>query len=149
MKVIDYFDTENKAHWLAKIGESDWSAGKLLHDLLQEGKMKKLTGKNTKVLLLTDGEELVSFCTLADVDDVQPTDLTPWIGFVYTFRKYRGKRHIVTLLTHAEALAREAGYTHTHISTTQKGLYERYGYTYFQTVPDMHGKDTRVYTKSL
>ncbi len=32
------------------------------------------------MLLLTDGDELVSYCTYAKKDDIQPTDLTPWMG---------------------------------------------------------------------
>ena len=30
--------------------------------------------------MLVDGENLISFCTFADKDDIQPTELTPWIG---------------------------------------------------------------------
>ena len=31
-------------------------------------------------MLLTDGDELVSYCTYVKKDDIQPTDLTPWMG---------------------------------------------------------------------
>jgi len=43
--------------------------------------------------MLTDGEKLVAFCTFAPRDEIWPTDLTPWIGFVYTYPEYRGRRN--------------------------------------------------------
>ena len=34
MKVIEYFTCENQAHWLERIGLSDWDAGRFLYALL-------------------------------------------------------------------------------------------------------------------
>ena len=92
MQVINYFDSDRKENWLGEIARSDWRAGTFLHKLLAEGTIFDATGAHTRVLLLTDGDELVSFCTYADRDDIQPTDLTPWMGFVYTHPDYRGRR---------------------------------------------------------
>lgn len=149
MDIIEYFSAENKEYWLSKIKESDWSAGQYLYGLLKEQKLKALTGENTKVLLLADGENLISFCTLADKDDIQPTDLTPWIGWVYTFPHYRGNRYAGKLLHHAEALAKEAGFGRVYISTNHHGLYEKYGYSFFEIMKDIHGEDSRVYVREL
>lgn len=44
-----------------------------------------LCGKSTKVLMLVEEQTLISFCTLAEQDEVRDTSLTPWIGFVYTY----------------------------------------------------------------
>ena len=72
MKIIEYFSTDNKEYWLSKIKESDWGAGQFLYDLLKNQKLKPYVGENTKVLLLVDGENLISFCTFADKDDIHP-----------------------------------------------------------------------------
>ena len=149
MNIIEYFNVDNKEYWLSKIKESDWSAGQYLYKLLKEEKLKQLVGQNTKVLMLVDGKDLVSFCTLADKDDIQPTDLTPWIGWVYTFPAYRGNRHVGKLLRYAEELAKEAGFKNTHISTNHEGLYEKYGYTFLQMMKDINGEDSRVYVRML
>ena len=79
---------------------------------------------------LTDGENLISFCTLAKMDDVQPTSLTPWIGWVYTFPQFRGKRMCEKLLSHAESVAKQDGAEYTYISTNHIGLYEKFGYEF-------------------
>lgn len=149
MKIIEYFSTENKEYWLSKMKQSDWGAGQYLHELLKNQKLKQLVGENTKVLMLVDGKELVSFCTFAEKDDIQPTDLTPWIGWVYTFPDYRGNRCAQKLLSHAETLAEEAGIKNIYISTNHTGLYEKYGYEFFKMMKDVNGEDTRVYVKNL
>lgn len=149
MKIIEYFSTDNKEYWLSKIKESDWGAGQFLYDLLENHKLKSYVGENTKVLLLVDGENLVSFCTFADKDDVQPTELTPWIGWAYTFPNYRGNRYIGKLLRYAERLAEEAGIKNIYISTNHNGLYEKYGYEFYEIMKDMNGEDSRVYIKHM
>ncbi len=149
MQIIEYFSTDRKEYWLSKIKESDWRAAQYLHELLKNQQLKQSVGDNTKVLMLTDGEELISFCTFAEKDDIQPTDLTPWIGWVYTFPNYRGNRYVGILLRHAEALAKEAGIKNIYISTDHIGLYEKYGYEFFQMMRDMGGQDARVYVKHL
>ena len=149
MKIIDYFTAENKPHWLAQIQKSDWSAGAFLHDLLKEEKLKSLAGEQTKLFLLTEGDELISFCTLAERDDIQPTTLTPWIGFIYTYPEHRGHHHAQTLLQFAEQAAAKEGAKRVYISTNHQGLYEKYGYTFLQTATDIGGDPTRVYKKDL
>ncbi len=149
MEIIEFFTTDNKEYWLSKMKECDWGAGQYLEKLLRGGKLKQLVGESTKVLMLVDGENLVSFCTFAEKDDIQPTDLTPWIGWVYTFPDYRGKRYAGKLLGHAEALAKEAGIKNIYISTNHIGLYEKYGYEFFQVMKDIEGEDSRVYVRNL
>lgn len=148
MRVIEYFNAENKELWLSKIASSDWGAGQYLAYLIKENKLFDLVGK-AKVLMLIDDENLVSFCTLAEKDDVHPTELTPWIGWIYTFPAYRGNRLAGELLSNAEELAKQDGATHTYISTNHIGLYEKYSYEFFTMAKDVEGEDTRVYRKKL
>ena len=107
MEIIDYFKSERKDHWLDKIKKSDWGAGGFLHDLIESGSFYDALGKRSTVLLLTEGDELMSFCTYAEKDDVQPTDLTPWMGFVYTFPAYRGHHYSGILMDEVIRRAKE------------------------------------------
>ena len=36
-------------------------------------------------------------------------------------------------------------YEYLYISTGEVGLYEKYGYSFWKTMKDMHGEDSRVY----
>ena len=149
MKVIEYFTSADRAHWLEQIGQSEWDAGQYLASLLREDRLKETVGETALVLLLTNGSELVSFCTLAPLDDVQPTTLGPWIGFVYTFPAYRGHRRTGLLLEHAESLAAIMGREAVYISTGHTGLYEKYGYVFERMDTDVSGGETRIYRKAL
>ena len=145
MKIIDYYASDDKAHWLSEIKKSDWGAGKYLYELLRDQKLKELCGEWAKVLLLVDDERLISFCTYAEQDDVREPSLTPWVGFVYTFPEYREKRRVGKLLEYAYKLAKNDGHKHIYISTGETGLYEKYGYHFWKIMKDVHGEDSRVY----
>lgn len=151
MKIIEYFTSENQAYWLSALRKSDWGAGQYLYTLLRDGKLKDLVGQTALVPMLIDEEtrRLVSFCTFAPLDDIQPTRLTPWIGFVYTFPEYRGHRYAGKLLTFAESIATVMGKEFIYISTGHTGLYEKYGYAFYEICKDVSGEDSRVYRKAL
>ena len=149
MDVIEYFKAENREHWLEKIGESDWIAGRFLRDLLKNDGLGDYSGENARVLLLTEGEELLSFCTLSDWDDIYPTELTPWLGFVYTFPEHRGKGCMGRLIDHAAELSKNDGFRRLYVCTDQEGLYEHYGFRFLTVSPDRRGGDALVYVRSI
>ena len=149
MEILDYFESGRRDWWLEQIGRSGWDAGQLLYALLREDRLKALCGESTKLLLLTEGDELLSFCTYAERDDIQPTALRPWMGFVYTFPAYRGRRLLGRLFEAVEALAREQGFPAVYISTSHVGLYETYGCVFDRILDDIHGEPVRVYRKDV
>ena len=99
--------------------------------------------------MLVDGDKLIAFCTFAPLDDIQPTDMSPWIGFFYTFPEYRGHHYAGQLLDYAESIATVMEREYIHISTNHIGLYEKYGYEFYKIEKDIEGEDSRVYRKAL
>ena len=149
LKVINFFESENREHWLDEIGKSDWKAGAFLKRILSDGSFFDLVGEGSAVLLLTNEDELISYCTFSKYDDIQPTDLTPWVGFVYTFPEHRGHRHAGLLFKEAERRAKSAGFSKFYLSTNHIGLYEKYGFEYLTQMTDMDGQPSRVYVKTV
>lgn len=149
MRVINYFDSDRQSHWLDEIKRGDWSAAGFLYELLSKETFFDATGKKSKVLLLTDGDELISFCTYAEKDDIQPTELTPWMGFVYTFPEHRGHHYMGLLMDEVERLAIKEGVSEVYISTNHNGLYEKYGCEFRAEMHDMNGEPSRVYVKKV
>ena len=149
MKIVEFFTSNNKEHWLSEIEKCDWGAGQYLHQLLKEKNLKNMVGEAAIVPMLVDGDELVAFCTFAPLDDIQPTDLSPWIGFVYTFPKYRGHHYAGQLLDYAESIATVMGREYVYIPSGHTGLYEKYGYEFYRMDKDIEGGDSRVYRKAL
>lgn len=149
MTILEYFDCEDQGHWLEEIGKSDWRAGRYLYELLKEHRLKQEYGRGTRLLLLTEGDRLIAFCTYAERDEIPEPEPTPWAGFVYTFPAYRGHRYMGILLAYAESLARAEGRSFLYISTGEIGLYEKYGYSFQKIMKDRHGEDTRVYRREV
>lgn len=149
MKVLNYFDSDRQEHWLGQIQGCDWRAGKLLYEWLRDGRFFKEVGRSSKLLLLTEEDRLLSFCTYAEKDDIQPTERSPWIGFVYTFPPYRGHRYVALLFEEVERIARAAHVPEVYISTDHIGLYEKYGCSFLCMMDDRHGNPSRVYVKHI
>ncbi len=149
MEVIEFFESGRREHWLGEMEKCEWSAGQQLHRILKNGEFFDVVGEGSKVLLLTDGDRLVSFCTYAKYDDVQPTELSPWMGFVFTFPEYRGHRYVGRLFEKAVSLAREDNISEFYISTTHTGLYEKYGCEFKMNEIDVSHEPTKVYVKKI
>ncbi len=149
MIIREYYscDAAGQAHWRDAIAKSDWNAGQKLHELLSTDTLrtKEWIGADARLYLLTEDDQLCAFCTLAANDDVPDTDLTPWIGFVYTFPAWRGQHLSGTLLAHAIEQARTDGHTAVYISTDHIGLYEKYGAAFQEDRKDLWGGNTRIY----
>lgn len=149
MKVINYFDSDRQNYWLNEIRKGDWGAAGFLYELLSKGTFFDATGEKSKVLMLTDGDELISFCTYAEKDDIQPTELSPWMGFVYTFPEHRGHHYVELLMEEVERLAVKENISEVYISTNHIGLYEKYGCEFKTEMKDMNGELSRVYVKKI
>ena len=146
MDIIDYESTPRPEWWLRQLALCDWTAGLHLHALLAENRFHETYGEKSRILMLTDGTKLVSFCTYAEQDDIHDCDLTPWLGFVWTHPDYRGRRLMGRLIARVKTLARDDGYEKLFISTGETGLYEKYGAEFLTVMKDRRGADSRVYT---
>ena len=152
IEIIEFFEAENQDHWINEIGKSDWDAAKYLSGLLRENKLKDLCGPTTKLFMLTEDNNLYSFCTLAEQDEINAPEMTPWIGFVYTFPDYRGHYFASTLLETACEAARENGakVVYTSPSDDTKELYLKFGFTVMDyPMTSIYGYETLVYKKDL
>lgn len=145
MQIIDYFQVEDQAHWRTQIASYEWRAAKLLARLLENGEFHANVGEGT-LYLLTDGDKLVSFATLAEKDCLD-VPYGPWIGFVHTAPEYRGHRHVGKLIDHACQVAGAHGVQRVYICTDHVGLYEKYGFTYLENQVSIYGEDSRVYVR--
>ena len=148
LRILNYFECDNPSHWLRQIASCEWRAAQFLAELLTKGEFHHAVGKGT-VYLLTDGDRLVSFVSLAERDCINAPEYTPWIGFVHTAPEYRGHRHVGKLIDHACAIASEQGAARVYICTDHVGLYEKYGFTYLENRVSIYEEDSRVYVREV
>ena len=149
MRIFDYFECEGKVKWIEKIRECDWSAAKYLSELLTENRFDEMLGKNGKLFILADNENVVSFATLTKKDCIDDDSLYPWIGFVFTSPDHRGHRYSERVIDAACHAAKEQGFDTVYLATDHVGFYEKYGFEHIKDAPDIHGEVSRVYRKEL
>ena len=148
MEILDLQNIIEQKKWIEKIRECDWDAAKFLAGILENDTFGKLTG-NGRLIIMTDEERIVSFCTLAQKDCIDDDTLFPWIGFVYTAPEYRGNRYSGRLVEYSCNEAAAKGFENIYIATDHMGLYEKYGFTYIESRTDIYGEEDRIYCRKL
>ena len=148
MKILDSKDSQEQKKWIEKIRECDWGAAKFLAELLEQDKFYEMTGDGS-LIIMTDEENIVSFCTLTKKDCIDDDALFPWIGFVFTAPEYRGNRYSGELVKYACDKAKEQGFENVYIATDHTGLYEKYGFTYIESRVDISNDMSRIYCRKL
>ncbi len=151
-KITEYFSLysgDEKSFWLSKIKKAEWNAADFLCRKIEDGGIEDILGK-TRLFLLTGTHEreLFAFCTLTEREEIEECGFSPWIGWVYVFPSYRGKRFSQTLILHAEKEAAKDGARNVYLYTEKEGLYEKYGYTFLRAGNAVEGK-VRIYGKGL
>lgn len=130
------------------------------HDLLGPGRFFLMLDEANKTEITVNDKQvdcprLVAFVSLARNDEVDITvpgqeNWTPWIGCVFTYPEYRGRRLSEKLISLAEEYAiKEFDAKYTYVSTDHIGLYEKYGYEFFTEAGTVWGEQTRVLRKEL
>ena len=155
MKIIEYFEQTSEIQKLLReqIFQGDWRAAKYLYEVLERGQLKERYGESTRLLLLVEETNLLAFCTLAERDEIvqeeMSPDMKPWIGFVYTYPGYRGKRYSEKLIQHACEQAKLDGYEKVYLSSNEVGLYEKYGFTFQKMLHTVWNEETQVFEKRV
>lgn len=148
-KIVEYFLSDDQAYWLEQIQKSEWRCGEILHYLITSGELTKAFGETTQLFLLTDGDKLVGYCTFSPRDNIQPTTLTPWLGFLFIAPEYRGKKYSKYLIDYVESKAKEAGHKILNVSSNSEGFFEKFDYSFYRMMVDVDCYDLRVYQKAL
>ena len=148
MNILELKNGSEQKLWIDRIRDCDWGAAKYLAELLEHDKFYDMVGDGF-IIMMTDDEKIVSFCTLTRKDCVDDDTLFPWIGFVYTAPEYRGNRYSGALVEYACDKAKEQGYENVYIATDHIGLYEKYGFTYIESRVDNSNDICRIYYRKL
>ena len=151
MEVIEFGiqNEEKKNKLISEMSESDWDAGQYLKWMLETDKFTEICGDGARTLMLTEEDKLAAFCTLAPFDEIETDTMKPWIGFVYTFPQYRGRRFSGVLIEHAVELAKADGAESVFVSSEEKGLYEKYGFHFVREAMSVHGYETQIFRRDI
>ena len=158
MQIINYFDYYDKTSIISQLEilQGEWRAIGFLLSLLKEESFHEKLGNGFLYILLdedkiTNGKPTVaSFATFCDKDEVI-SEFRPWIGFVFTAPAYRGRRLAGKIIEHCMKVA-ETAYPeseYVYVSTDEEGLYEKYGFDFFEKMKTGWGEESRVYRRKI
>lgn len=143
--VLNYFDNKYQEYWRNEINRGDWEGCQQLYGLLSNETFKSTYGENSKLYMATDGESLACFCAFLEKKPEADSELKPWIGFVYTFREYRGNGYMKELIDY---IASKENLSEVYVATEHEGLYEKFGFEYVKETAT-NGKTNRIYKKNF
>ena len=146
MRIVVYKNEEYIHNYLEKC---EWNAAHFLWELLRDNTFYEVLGDNSKLIVLLDGENVVSFAVYSIRDCIKDESLFPWIGFVYTDEKYRNHRYSQKVINYIINLAKNDKHTNIYIATDHIGLYEKYGFNYKENRIDIYNEDSRIYYYDL
>ena len=150
IEIFDYYeqDEEFKQELLNQINEPLWIGARHLYERVKNNE------NHGKLFIMYDKDKnhIVSFGTLHDFDEIKSDKLRPWIGSIYTFRPYRGNRYSEKLIKYILQIAKDEGNEFVYLSSDNKGMYEKYGFDFYDMMTTVKGNETQVFvynTKKL
>lgn len=149
MKVVEYFSSEDKKHWLKLIGKADENVGEKVSKILKNGEETETYGAGVLFPMLIDEEKIAAFCFFGPQKQIQPSKHKSWISNIYVYPEYRGTDCLKQLLDWCESVASALGRENAYIATTENGVYEKFGYFHYKNQPNTDGEGRRIYRKNL
>ena len=111
MRIVDFYKSDIKETALKQLKNCKWTFSETLVKFIETDTFYQQLGKESNLLLLVNRDnDIAAFLTLSEKYVVDDEKLSPWIGFVYTFEKYRGNRYSGLLIEKACDIAKERGH---------------------------------------
>lgn len=147
MEIYTMTNTHEKWESVAAFAEKcSWGAGKNLAELMRKDFFKNWE----RVFAAFENDEPVGFCTLTEKDELAPEyPYSPLIGFVFVDEAHRGKRISEKMIKAVLEYAKTIGYDKVYIMSGEKGLYEKYGFSYIGDFESIYGGKDQLFVISL
>lgn len=147
MEIYTMTNTHEKWENIADFAEKcSWRAGKYLAELMRNNAFKDWE----RVFAAFEDGVPVGFCTLTEKDELSPKyPFSPLIGFVFVDEAHRGGRISEKMIKTALEYAKSIGYDKGYIMSSEKGLYEKYGFSYMGEYDSIYGGTEQLFVISL
>ncbi|MGI6509791.1 MAG: GNAT family N-acetyltransferase [Erysipelotrichaceae bacterium] len=150
MRIVDFYKSDIKETALKQLKNCKWTFSETLVKFIETDTFYQQLGKESNLLLLVNRDnDIAAFLTLSEKYIVDDEKLSPWIGFVYTFEKYRGNRYSGLLIEKACDIAKERGHKKVYIATEHKNFYENFGFNYIENRVTIYNTYARIYYRNI
>ena len=141
--------TQGHKYWnetVSMAAKCTWKAGP---HLAEKMKNNEFTEWERVFVACVDGKP-AGFCTLTEKDELPSKyNFTPFIGFVFVDKQYRGKRLSEIMIKRATSYAHELGYEKIYVMSGEIGLYEKYGFKKLGAYKTIYGSIDQLFVKSI
>ncbi|MBO4524148.1 GNAT family N-acetyltransferase [Ruminococcus sp.] len=143
MEIKILTNTHEKWESVATFAENcSWRAGKYLANLMRINSFKDWE----RVFAAFDGDDPMGFCTLTEKDELDPKyPYSPLIGFVFVDESFRGRRISEKMIHKAIEYSRSIGYNKIYVMSSEKGLYEKYGFVYIGDYENIYNEKEQLF----
>ncbi len=102
-----------------------------------------------RVIIAVDHGQIAGFCTLSEKDELpEAYGFAPFIGFVFVDERCRGRRLSERMIDAALRYAGEIGYRTVYLMSSERGLYEKYGFEKLGDYSTIFGTTDQLFQKS-
>ena len=140
--------TSESPLWQSLIGYAEgcsWRAGPYLARAMRENRFADWE----RVFVAVHNDKIAGYCTFVKEDCIPDVEYFPFIGFVFVDEEFRGARLSQRLINSAIDYARELSFNCIYISSGEKGLYEKYGFSKIDEKEDSYGNREQVFIKKI
>ena len=138
-------DKHEKWESVAAFAEKcSWRAGKYLAELMRGSSFRDWE----RVFAAYEDGVPAGFCTLTEKDELLPEyPYTPLIGFVFVDEVHRGKGISGQMIREVLGYAKTIGFEKVYVMSSEKGLYEKYGFSCMGDYETVYGNKEQLFVK--
>lgn len=122
-----------------------WGAGKVLANAMDHNGFSDWE----RVIVAVDNEKICGYCTVSKTDCIPDVDYTPYIGFLFVGKEYRGNRLSQQLIQYAVNYIKSIGYNKVYIVSDHENLYEKYGFRVIDRKTAPWGSEKKIYIQNF
>lgn len=123
-----------------------WRGGHFLAALMSQNSFLEWE----RVFVASENNKIIGYCTFTKKDELsEEYDFSPFIGCIFVDESCRGKRISEMMINSVMKYAKMIGYDSVYIMSSEKGLYEKYGFTLIGNYKTVYGSVEQLFKKYI
>lgn len=123
-----------------------WKAGPHLAKAMEDNEF----ANDERVIVACIDGNIAGYCTFTHKDELPEIyDFSPFIGFMFVDEIYRGNRLSEHMINVVCSYAKKQGYLKMHIMSSERGLYEKYGFKKIGDYETVYGSIDQLFERLL
>ena len=122
-----------------------WRAGKSLSQNMSDNTFSDWE----RVIVALHENDIAGYCTVAKSDCIPNVSYTPYIGYMFVNKKYRGQHLSQKLIFYAIPYLRTQGFHQVYLVSDHENFYEKYGFKVIDKKMAPWGELEKIYMREI